>query len=122
MNFCFTCSSTPLQYITHHNTIRMHLHHYTRSLGVVQTVHLPPFVDIVCLHLTNMAENMFLHNIMFWALVALGEFSHRTPHIRIYVLSISSMGEIFIRNSCWLLESILLSNRNVIRLIFHKKD
>ena len=86
MNFCFTCSSTPLQYITHHNTIRMHLHHYTRSLGVVQTVHLPPFVDIVCLHLTNMAENMFLHNIMFWALVALGEFSHRTPHISICLI------------------------------------
>ena len=40
---------------------------YIITLRVVQTVHLL-FVDIVCLHLTNMAENiMFLHNMMFWA-------------------------------------------------------
>ena len=58
------------------------------TLGVVQQytyyrICRPPFVDIECLHFTNMAENiMFLHNIMFWALVALGEFSHRTPHMQ----------------------------------------
>ena len=47
---------------------------------------LPAFVDIVCLHLTNIAENiMFLHNITFQALVAFGEFSYQTPHLSIHV-------------------------------------
>ena len=83
MNFSFTCSSTPLQYNTY--TLQCV---YISSLGGVQTVHLlQDLSTTVCWHrmlapYTYMTENiMFSHYIMIRALVALGEFSHRTPHM-----------------------------------------
>ena len=60
----------------------MPVHHYTRK-STNSTITTGPvdrrLLTSHILHITSMAENIiFLHNIMFSALVALGEFSHRT--------------------------------------------
>ena len=83
VNFCFICSSTPLQFITHHIILKMRVHHYTRSStnSTLTTGSVDRRLRTSYAYTLQTENIMFLHNIMFWASVALVEFSYRALHM-----------------------------------------